>query len=82
MWTVYARVVLSSSVWGGRVAKCAGHNGEQAGPLRTNHNQAFGLQNGCRTRSGRSVRSAISLEITGGRTWIRTTDLFLIREAL
>ena len=27
------------------------------------------------------MRIAISLEIAGGRTWIRTTDLFLIRQA-
>jgi hypothetical protein len=27
------------------------------------------------------VGNAISLQVAGGRTWIRTTDLFLIRQA-
>ena len=59
----------------------APHIQSQPDPLRALQVQAFGLQNGCRTGFGREVRIAISLQIAGGRTWIRTTDLFLIRQA-
>jgi len=37
---------------------------------------------GCRTGFGRRGGNAISLQIIGGRTWIRTTDLFLVRHVM
>ena len=85
MGTVDARAAGSSSVWSparheapvtteARESLCV--------PSTTEHTRALGLQNGCRTRPEGRARIAISLQITGGRTWIRTTDLFLIREAL
>jgi hypothetical protein len=45
------------------------------------HNHAFGLQNGCSRAAKRSGETEKDLQMTGGRTWIRTTDLFLIRQA-
>jgi hypothetical protein len=48
----------------------------------TIRNRAFGLQKACRRRFGRRVAREESLQINGGRTWIRTTDLFLIRQAV
>jgi hypothetical protein len=78
---VYARAPESSSVWVGRPANAGGHNEGQALPMCTIPTHACGLQNGCRTGFRRRGSIAISLEITGGRTWIRTTDLFLIRQA-
>ena len=51
-------------------------------PSRVIHDHAFGLQKACKRGSKRRMWREISLQITGGRTWIRTTDLFLIREAL
>jgi len=49
--------------------------------FRAIQSQAFGLQKGCSARFGRRVKREKSLQITGGRTWIRTRDLFLIRKA-
>jgi len=57
------------------------HNEAQSGSFRANHTQAFGLQNGCRTRAERRGEREKSLQTGGGRTWIRTRDLFLIRQA-
>ena len=82
MTSVYARTAAGSSVGGGRETDGAGHSQAQRAPFRANHTPVLGLQNGCRTGVERSAGNAISLEIAGGRTWIRTTDLFLIREAL
>jgi hypothetical protein len=42
--------------------------------------QAFWLQKDCNRAVVERGANAISLQITGGRTWIRTTDLFLIRQ--
>ena len=60
-----------------------GRHGEtQSGPFRAIHVQAFWLQKDCNRVVVKRGANAISLQITGGRTWIRTRDLFLIREAL
>jgi len=40
---------------------------------------ARGLQNGCSLRCREDGVSRSSLQMTAGRTWIRTRDLFLIR---
>ena len=53
------------------------HTQSQLAAVRANEPHAFGLQKGCRTGSERRVRIAISLQIAGGRTWIRTTHLLL-----
>ena len=82
MVTVYARTSLQSSVWGGHAANGADHNEAQGVPIRAIRNRAFGLQKACKRRSRRRVKRKKSLQMTGGRTWIRTRDLFLIREAL
>jgi hypothetical protein len=58
------------------------HSETQPCSFRATHTRAFGLQKGCRAGAGRRWANAISLQIAGGRTWIRTRDLFLIREAL
>ena len=50
-------------------------------PARAIHNRAFGLQKACNRQIRRKGKREKSLQIAGGRTWIRTRDLFLIREA-
>ena len=50
--------------------------------IRAIHSPAFGLQKDYKRRFKRRIWRENSLQLTGGRTWIRTTDLFLIREAL
>jgi hypothetical protein len=51
-------------------------------PSTTEHDRASGLQMDCSRRLGRGVYREESLRVTGGRTWIRTTDLFPIRQAV
>ena len=80
MVTVYSRAPLRSSVWGGHGADGADHNEAQGVSARAIHDRAFGLQKACKRRSERRDGGGISLQITGGRTWIRTRDLFLIRQ--
>jgi hypothetical protein len=82
MRMAYSRSVTRSSVWGGHAPDGADRNEAQGVPARANYAQAFGLQKACKRRSGRRVEREKSLQIAGGRTWIRTRDLFLIREAL
>ena len=79
MVNLYSRAVLQSSVWGGHATGGADHNEAQGVSARANCAQAFGLQKACKRRSGRRVEREKSLQITGGRTWIRTRDLFLVR---
>jgi len=81
MVTVYSRAVLQSSVWGGHAADGADHDEALRVPARVIRAHAFGLQKACKRRFGRSVWRENSLQITGERTWIRTRDLFLIRQA-
>jgi hypothetical protein len=57
------------------------NNYSQRAPASAIHNRAFGLQKDCRRRVWRSGEREKSLQIAGGRTWIRTRDLFLIRQA-
>ena len=78
--TVYSRAPLRSSVWGGHAADGVDRNEAQGVPARGIQDHAFGLQKACKRRSGRRVSREKSLQITGGRTWIRTRDLFLIRQ--
>ena len=51
-------------------------------PAGTRQLSAFRLRNGCSRTARQRGANGISLEAAGGRTWIRITDLFLIREAL
>jgi len=81
MVTAYSRMLATSSVWGGHATDGASHSGAQAVPFRAIHAQAFGLQKACKRRVARRGNGGISLQIAGGRTWIRTRDLFLIRQA-
>ena len=48
------------------------HDETQLDPFRAIHNQAFGLQNGCRTRSERRVWRETSLQMSGSAYGIRT----------
>ena len=57
----------------------AGHNRRQRTPASPICGHAFGLQNGCSRAAERGGGSRISLQMAGGRPWIRTRDLFLIR---
>ena len=79
MVTVYSRTPMRSSVWSGHAADGVDHNQAQGVPARAVHDRAFGLQKACKRRSERRVTREKSLQIAGGRTWIRTRDLFLIR---
>ena len=82
MVTVYSRAVLQSSVWGGHAADGADHDEALRVPARVIRAHALGLQKACKRGIGRRAEREKSLQMTGGRTWIRTRDLFLIREAL
>ena len=59
----------------------APHIQSQPDPLRALQVQAFGLQKDCNRALAKRSESGISLQITGGRTWIRTRDLFPVLAA-
>jgi len=54
------------------------HSETQPCSFRATNTRAFGLQKACKRRSGRGAGGGTTLQIAGGRTWIRTKGLFLV----
>jgi hypothetical protein len=59
-----------------------GHSSRRAVSFRTNATRAVGLQNGGSRWGWRRGETAISLEIAGGRTWIRTDGSYGVAASL